>query len=238
MTLQLTKTKTKYIKYPTCAIFLKSRGLTDIKYDTHRPHPDRIHTASRLHLGTLRPYAPFAQFIPFSIFAIFISFVFYAPFVPVSPRHQDCILVPFVPFVPFVLSVPFVPLVPIAPYVPYVPFVPFIPSSPTSPSPSSSPSQHLPHVSSFIFYAPFVPFKSFRMIGNSWVSRIPRNSITRSDMPSALVNCDLSACFLQQKLGNEWNHVFVPFSTCSWFCSLAAIFAVFACAQIVEASIV
>ena len=91
---------------------------------------------------------------------------------------------------------------------------------------------------SFVFYAPFVPFKSFRMIGNSWVSRILRNSITRSDMPSALVNCDFSTCFLQQKLKNEWNHVFVPFSTCSWFCSLATIFAVFARAQIVEASIV
>ena len=37
------KTKTKFLKDPTCAIFLKSRGFKDIKYGTHRPHPDRIH---------------------------------------------------------------------------------------------------------------------------------------------------------------------------------------------------
>ena len=44
-----TKTKTKFLKDPTCAIFLKSRGFKDIKYGTHRPHPDRIQTASSVH---------------------------------------------------------------------------------------------------------------------------------------------------------------------------------------------
>ena len=36
------KTKTECSKDPTCAMFLKSRGFKDIKYDTHRSHPDQI----------------------------------------------------------------------------------------------------------------------------------------------------------------------------------------------------
>ena len=140
-----------------------------------------------------------------------------SPFVPLRPLR---------PLRPLHPLRPGRPLHPLHPFVPFAPFAQFIPFS------------IFATCISFVFYAPFVPFKSFRMIGNSWVSRIPRNSITKSDMPSALVNCDLSTCFLQQKFKNEWNHVFVPFSTCSWFCSLAAIFAVFARAQIVEASIV